>query len=176
MKYYFNMIKWLLTCKKQLLHLPFFTHFHKLIRTRLFFLPVLSSRQERIIFFLIIGGELLPRKNKLGLSSTESGELMSLKFLPTASQFHYEYSFFHLANICSLPISLSVRLTMGNMNVRVSLGQYSLLHRCSSHRQPHLRQHVLVFCRLNKITSPVLASQSIIGNSFLQSLGLNQLT
>lgn len=60
-------------------------------------------------------------------------------------------------------------LTMGDMNARVSPGPYSTLCGCYSHRQPHLRQHVLFFCRLNKFTSPVLTSWSIIRNSVLQS-------
>lgn len=74
----------------------------------------------------------------------------------------------HLANICILQIDVSVCLTMGNVNLSVSLGQYlALCVRCSQ-RQSHLRQRALIFCRLNKFSSPVWASWSITGNSVLQ--------
>lgn len=63
---------------------------------------------------------------------------------------------------------MSVCLTMGNMNARVSLRQCSPLRRCYLHRQHSLRQRGLFFCRLKEFISPVLASSSTIGNTVLQ--------
>lgn len=68
----------------------------------------------------------------------------------------------------TLQISVPVCLMMGNVNSRLSLGQYLPLSISCSWRQTHLRQRALVLCRLNKFTSPVWASWSITGNSLLQ--------